>query len=60
MIERYAAQVIKFRWLIIVISFMAILGAAGGGKNLFFNNDYRVFFSPAVAHLQDFEIIQAT
>ena len=60
MIKKYAEQVMKFRWLIIVLSFMAILAAAGGGKNLFFNNDYRVFFSPEDAHLQAFEKIQDT
>ena len=60
MIEKYAAQVMRFRWIIIVISFIGIMAAASGGKNLFFNNDYRVFFSPEDAHLQAFEKIQDT
>ena len=60
MIEKYAEQVMKFRWLIIVVSLLAILGAAAGAKNLFFNNDYRIFFSPEDAHLQAFEKIQDT
>ena len=58
MIEKYAEQVMKFRWLIIIVSLLAILGAAAGTKNLFFNNDYRIFFSPEDAHLQAFEKIQ--
>jgi len=60
MIEKYAEQVMKFRWLIIVVSLLAILGAAAGAKNLFFNNDYRIFFSPEDKHLQAFEKIQNT
>lgn len=60
MIEKYAEQVMKFRWLIIVASLLVILGAAAGAKNLFFNNDYRIFFSPEDAHLQAFEKIQDT
>jgi len=60
MIEKYAEQVLKFRWLIIVLSILAILGAATGGKNLFFNNDYRIFFSPEDEHLKAFEKIQDT
>lgn len=60
MIEKYADQVMKFRWLIIVVSLLAILGAAAGAKNLFFNNDYRIFFSPEDKHLQAFEKIQNT
>ena len=60
MLQKYAEQVMKFRWLIIVVSFLAILGAAVGAKNLFFNNDYRIFFSAEDAHLQAFEKIQNT
>ena len=60
MIEKYSAFVMRFRWPIIIVTFIAIMAAAAGGKNLFFNNDYRIFFSPEDAHLQAFEKIQDT
>ena len=60
MIEKYTEQVMKFRWLITIVSLLVLLGAAAGAQNLFFNNDYRIFFSPENAHLQAFEKIQDT
>ncbi len=60
MIQKYAEGVVKFRWLILVLSIIFMLVAASGAKNLFFNNDYRIFFSPDDPHLQAFENLQDT
>lgn len=60
MIEKYAEGVVKFRWLFLVLSILAMLLAASGAKNLYFNNDYRIFFSPEDPHLQAFENLQNT
>jgi len=45
MIERYAAWVVRKRWLVIVLTLIATTLLAAGGKNLAFTNDYRAFFS---------------
>lgn len=58
MIEKYAEWVLKFRWLVIIASLLIIVGAALGTKSLYFNNDYRIFFSEEDPHLQAFMKIQ--
>lgn len=60
MIEKYAEGVVKFRWLFLVVSLLLMLFTAMGAKNLHFNNDYRIFFSPEDPHLQAFEELQNT
>ena len=58
MIERYAAWVVRNRWLVIIFSVIATLALATGGKNLSFTNDYRVFFSKENPQLLAFEELQ--
>ena len=58
MIERYAAWVVRNRWLVIILSVISILALASGGKNLSFTNDYRVFFSKENPQLLAFEELQ--
>lgn len=58
MIERYAAWVVRYRWLVIVLTVLATLALASGGKNLAFTNDYRVFFSKENPQLLAFEELQ--
>lgn len=60
MIERYGSFIVKYRWIVIVLSVLAILGLATGGKNLAFTNDYRVFFSKDNPQLLAFEELQST
>jgi len=43
---RYAHWVIRFRWILIVLSLAAIASAGYGMKYLAFENDDRIFFSP--------------
>ena len=59
-INKYAAGVTKFRWVIAILTVIVVMFAAMGGKNLFFNNDYRIFFSPEDERLQAFENLQNT
>jgi len=60
MIEKYANQVLKFRWPIIIGLVILTFMMAGGGKNLVFKDDYRIFFSADDPHLQAFETLQET
>ncbi|MDH5659711.1 MAG: hypothetical protein OEY65_01835, partial [Gammaproteobacteria bacterium] len=50
--------VIKYRWLIILLSFVLVLTAASGGRFLVFKADYRVFFSGDNPQLQAFDKLE--
>ena len=52
--------VIKYRWLIILLSFVLVLTAASGGRFLVFKADYRVFFSGDNPQLQAFDKLEKT
>jgi hypothetical protein len=60
MLKSYAEGVVRYRWILLVLSIILMLLAASGAKNLFFNNDYRIFFSPEDPRLQAFESLQNT
>ena len=59
-IKRYAHGVTQLKWLVTILTVVIVLLAGMGGKNLFFNNDYRIFFSPEDKRLQAFENLQNT
>ncbi len=52
--------VIRFRWLIILMTLLLVLAAASGGRFLSFATDYRVFFSKDNPQLLAFETLQNT
>ena len=60
MIKQYANIVVKYRWIFLVLMLAFVMGAGIGAKNLFFNNDYRIFFSPDDPYLKAFENLQNT
>lgn len=60
MIERYAKALIKFRWIVIIITVLTALFLASGGRFLVFTNDYRVFFGPDNPQLLAFDELQET
>ncbi len=60
MVTQYAEGVIRFRWLILLASFMLVAVAAMGGKNLAFTTDYRAFFAEGNPQLEAFETMQNT
>ena len=45
MLSKYSDFVLRWRYLIVLITIAAILVLGAGGKNLVFTNDYRYFFS---------------
>jgi len=59
-VQTYAQGVIRFKWWIILLSFVATLMIANGGKYLTFDTDYRVFFSDENPELLAFEKLQNT
>ncbi|MEN8213701.1 MAG: MMPL family transporter, partial [Pseudomonadota bacterium] len=58
--ERYAHWVIRWRWLIVIGSIIAIVLLASGGRLLRFENDYRIFFGEENPQLLAFENLQDT
>ncbi|MBO6861584.1 MAG: MMPL family transporter [Alphaproteobacteria bacterium] len=60
MLARFSNFVLRWRWAIVLLSFVAAFGAAYGGKNLEFSTNYRVFFSEENPQLQAFESLQRT
>ncbi len=57
---RLGKQVIRFRWLIILVSIGITMAAGSGGRFLGFSTDYRVFFGDDNPQLQAFELLQNT
>ncbi len=56
----YGEWLVRWRWLAIVLA-LALAGLAGfGAKNLWFDNNYRAFFSAENPQLQAFEELQNT
>lgn len=60
MIIRYTEWILKWRYLIILLSIIGVVALASGVKNLAFTNDYRVFFSKDNPQLNAFENLQNT
>lgn len=60
MIEKYAAWLIRWRWLVILLTFLSVAMLASGGRFLSLTNDYRVFFSKENPQLSAFENLQDT
>ncbi len=47
-------------WLVLLLSVLLLVVASYGGKNLYFEGDYRIFFDGNNQQLQAFDEIQAT
>jgi predicted RND superfamily exporter protein len=60
MIERYTDWVIRWRWLVILLTLVSLVALASGARFLEFTNDYRVFFGKDNPQLQAFENLQDT
>jgi len=58
--SKFGPWVIKYRWLIIILSLLLVMGAASGGRFLAFKADYRVFFSGDNPQLQAFDKLEQT
>ena len=58
--KNFGSWVIKYRWMIILLSLLLVFAAASGGRFLVFKADYRVFFSDDNPQLQAFEKLEKT
>ena len=56
--ETYAAWIMRWRWVIIVISLLVVFGLASGLERVKFSGDYRDFFKPDDPQLAQFELLQ--
>lgn len=60
MVKNYAEGVIRFKWLVILLSLLSVLAMGYGAQFLKFTNDYRVFFGDDNPQLLAFENLQDT
>lgn len=60
MLSKYSDWVIKWRYIIVIVTLAVTFVLASGGKNLVFTNDYRYFFSKDNPQLLEFETLQDT
>ncbi len=58
--KRLGEWVIRFRWLIILVTLSIAMASGSGGRFLGFSTDYRVFFGKNNPQLQAFESLQDT
>ncbi len=60
MAKGYSDLIIRFKWLVVLLSVLAVLAMSYGAQFLTFTNDYRVFFSKENPQLLAFENLQDT
>ncbi len=58
--KKFGDWVVRYRWLIIIVTILAALTAASGMRFLTFSNDNRVFFSEENPQLQALESLENT
>jgi len=60
MISRYAEWIVQRKYLVLILSIIAVMMLGKGGENLSFSNDYRIFFGKDNPQLKAFEHLQNT
>jgi len=60
MVDKFAASIIRWRWLIIIASIAIVFLIARGAATIGFSSNYRVFFSEDNEQLVAFETLQNT
>ncbi|MBT8134332.1 MAG: MMPL family transporter, partial [Gammaproteobacteria bacterium] len=60
MIESYTRWIIRWRYLVVLVTIALTFALASGGRFLGFSNDYRMFFGDDNPQLLAFEKMQAT
>jgi predicted RND superfamily exporter protein len=59
-LSKYTDFILRWRYVVVLVTFAGIIALAAGGKNLVFTNDYRYFFSEDNPQLLEFETLQNT
>ena len=57
-VRTYGWWVIRWRWLVLPVTVLLVVAAASGGRFLWFDTDYRVFFSEDNPQLKAFDDLQ--
>lgn len=60
MLSKYTDFILRWHYLIVLVTVAVILALGAGGKKLVFTNDYRYFFSEDNPQLLEFEALQDT
>lgn len=60
MIEAFSRAIVRWRYGVVLLSFILVALAVMGGKNLTMDTNYRVFFGPGNPQLQAFDKLQDT
>ncbi len=60
MLSKYTDFILRWRYVVVLITIAGIIALGAGGKNLVFTNDYRYFFSEDNPQLLEFETLQDT
>ena len=60
MVELYARYIIRWRYLVLLLTVAFVMIAGSGAQKLNFSNDYRMFFGPDNPQLLAFEQMQNT
>jgi len=60
MVLKYAEWLLRWRWIVILLTLTSLVALASGVRFLEFTNDYRVFFGKDNPQLQAFENLQDT
>ena len=60
MVKTYAEIILRFKWLVVLLTVLLIAAMGFGAQFLSFTNDYRVFFSKENPQLVAFENLQDT
>lgn len=55
-----ASQVVRFRWLVVIVAVALLVGLSMGASRLGYSNNYREFFSAENPELQTFDQFQKT
>jgi predicted RND superfamily exporter protein len=59
-LSKYTDFILRWRYVVVLITIAGIIALGAGGKNLVFTNDYRYFFSEDNPQLLEFETLQDT
>ena len=58
LIVRYAKSILRWRWMVLLLTISASFTLIAGGSKLQFRNDYRMFFSKENSQLEAFDALQ--
>lgn len=58
MYRKYASWIVKWRWLVLALSILCVVGSMAQVENVKFSNDYKDFFKPDDPAFKAFQLVQ--